>query len=813
MRISFDWLKQYIDIQESAEEVSQILTSLGLEVEALEKLGVPDEHLEGVVVGEVLECLKHPNADRLKLTKVDAGNGQILQVVCGAPNVATGQKVLLALEGATLHPTQGESFTIKKGKIRGEVSEGMICAEDELGLGQSHDGILILDPMSIVGTPAAQVVKRNHDVIFEIGLTPNRADATSHLGVAKDLLAWYRVHRDAGKKLKVWELKEIKNAKGSLNIKVTVEDPALCPRYSGICLSNITVQDSPEWLQQRIKSMGLQPINNVVDLTNFIMYEMGQPLHAFDYDQIQHHEIVVKNLPEGTAFKTLDEVERKLRAADLMICDGNDQPLCMAGVFGGIGSGVSEKTERIFIESAHFDASTVRRASMAHNLRTQSARCFEKGSDPNDTLFALERAAFLLKEICGAVVDSSLIDLYPQLIPPAEILLDTNQAIQLSGLNLDKDALKKVLFALEMELTDTQDGNLRVFVPTNKPDVKRAADLVEEICRVYGLDSIPVPETLKISFPKILKNNYFLKKKISEWLSHTGLHEIMSLSLVRSAQCIKTGIWKEEDLVFINNTSNIHLDVMKPSICLGGLEVLQYNVNRQQTDLGVFEMGKQYIRKDGTILEDDLMGVWLYGMKDEPHWNSGKPVTQDFFSLKAVFQGLFGYLNVRSFQISEIEDNSLFGFGLHYSFNGQSLAKFGRLNTDLSHSFDLKKEVWYGEVYLNAVREVLELKSGSYVDFSKFPLITRDLALVVDQKIKFEAIEKKAKDTCGVLLKEIQLFDIYRNEEQLGPGKKSMAISLTFEQQERQMTGEEIDKLMQNLIAEYEQRLGALIRR
>ncbi|MBK9108841.1 MAG: phenylalanine--tRNA ligase subunit beta [Saprospiraceae bacterium] len=813
MRISFDWLKQYIDIQESAEEISHILTSLGLEVESIEQMGVPDENLEGVVVAEVLECWKHPNADRLRLTKVDVGNGEILQVVCGAPNVAAGQKVLLAKEGATLFPLNGEKFTIKKGKIRGEVSEGMICAEDELGLGPSHDGIIVLDPSCIVGTPAAQTIARNADIIFEIGLTPNRADATSHLGVAKDLLAWYRVHKDADKQLKEIQISEIESAQSSMDIQVTIEDPDLCPRYSGICLSNITVQDSPDWLQVRIKAMGLQPINNIVDVTNFIMYELGQPLHAFDYDQIPQHKIIVKNLIDGTDFKTLDEVDRKLRATDLMICDGNLQPLCMAGVFGGFGSGVSSTTKRIFIESAYFDPGTVRRASMSHNLRTQSAKCFEKGTDPNATVRALGRAVFLLQEICGARIDSAMVDVYPKIMKVAEVILDVTQAVQLSGLPLDLEALKRVLFALDMELVDQQNGNLQVFVPTNKPDVKRPADLVEEVCRVYGLDSIPVPETLKISFPKILKTKYPVKRKISQWLSAAGLHEIMSLSLVRSAICTKTGIWNETDLIYINNTSNIHLDVMKPSICLGGLEALQYNANRQQSDLAFFEMGKQYIRKQDKIVEEDLLGICLYGHKRLQHWIEGKAKANDFFELKSIFKGLLDFFQIRAIETSELQNDPIFEFGLAVFVNGHTMLKYGKLKTTLSASYDLKREVWYGEIYLEVFKLASEQNSSDYIDFSKFPLIKRDLALVLDQKVKYEEVELQAKNTCGIYLKDIQLFDVYKNEEQLGADKKSMAISLSFEHQDRQLTGEEMDALMQSLILDYESKLGAIVRR
>ncbi|HEX5625417.1 MAG TPA: phenylalanine--tRNA ligase subunit beta, partial [Saprospiraceae bacterium] len=676
--------------------IASILTSLGLEVEGMEELETVKGGLKGVVVARVVECWKHPNADRLSLTKVDAGDGQLLQVVCGAPNVAAGQHVLLAKEGAELHPFNGDPFTIKKGKIRGEASEGMLCAEDELGLGPGHDGIMLLPENVEPGTPASEYLKLQSDTIFEIGLTPNRSDATSHLGVAKDLLAWYRVHRDPLKQLKSWELADLSQAKGALEIAVEVADPASCPRYSGICLSGITVGESPEWLKQGIRAMGLNPINNVVDVTNFVMYEMGQPLHAFDYDQIKDHQIRVRTLPEGTPFKTLDEVERKLSAKDLMICDGQNQPLCMAGVFGGIHSGVSKDTTRIFIESAHFDAGSVRRSSMSHNLRTQSARCFEKGSDPNATVTALQRAVFLLQQTCEAKPDSKLLDDYPAPIKPAIVELKVADAIRLSGLELDAETLKKVLFALDMELQDMQNGHLRVFVPTNKPDVTRPADLVEEISRVYGLDHIPVPEKIQISFPKNIASSYFLRKRMADWLSANGLNELQTLSLVRSGQCLQSGLWSEDVLVYIHNTSNVQLDAMKPSMCLGGLEAIQFNTNRQQADLAFYETGKDYMRVGGEIREKAKLGIWLTGQKHVAHWMEPKPAQQDLFQLKAHVEGLWKELALSAFVIETVND-PLFEYGLSYSLNNQVIARLGLLSGKLTAAFDLKKEVWYAE--------------------------------------------------------------------------------------------------------------------
>lgn len=814
MRISFNWLKQYLEITETADELALILTALGLEVESIENLEDIKGGLKGVIVAEVVECWKHPNADRLSLTKINTGKGDLLQVVCGAPNVAKGQKVLLAQEGTTMHPFSGEPFTIKKGKIRGETSEGMICAEDELGLSSNHDGIMVLPQDAPVGIPAAEYLKMSSDIVFEIGLTPNRADAMSHLGVARDVLAWYRVHKDRTKQLNVIELADLKNASGSMQINVSVSDSGLCPRYSGICMSGVRVGESPDWLKKSIQAMGLNPINNIVDVTNFIMYEMGQPLHAFDYDQIQQQTIRVKTLKEGQAFKTLDDVDRKLFATDLMICDGNDNPMCIAGVFGGIGSGVSESTTRIFIESAHFNPGSVRKSSMSHNLRTQSARCFEKGTDPNATLFALQRAVHLIQKTCSSKIDSAVIDIYPNPIRNVKVDFNIQDAVQLSGLNLDKEKMKDVLFALDMDITDLQNGNLEVYVPTNKPDVTRQADVVEEISRVFGFDKIEIPEKIQISFPKHVSTSYFIRKQISEWLTANNLNEIISLSLIKSGTCIQSGIWKEEELIYIHNTSNIHLDAMRPSICLGGLEAIQFNANRQQTDLAFYEMGKEYIRQGDGILEKNKLGIWLYGLQSTAHWQNPKPNTQDFFQLKSFVEGVMQILKLTPGEVSELKSNSKYEFGIEIHFPGNpSAIKAGKLSSKLTSAFDLRKEVWFAEFDLDSLMNCIPEKVSAFKEFSKFPQIKRDLALVLDKQIHFETLKSIAIRQTGDLLKDIQLFDIYENPEQLGSDKKSYALSFTFENLDRQMSSDEMEKLIHGLIKVYESEVGAIVRK
>ncbi|MBK9729529.1 MAG: phenylalanine--tRNA ligase subunit beta [Saprospiraceae bacterium] len=813
MRISLNWLRNYIDISETPEEISNILTSLGLEVESLEIEEEIKGGLKGVIVAEVVECWKHPGADRLHLTKVNTGAGELLQVVCGAPNVAAGQKVFLATEGTTLYPFSGESFTIKKGKIRGEASDGMLCAEDELGISANHDGLLILNPDAVPGTQASEYLNLSSDIIFEIGLTPNRADATSHLGVAKDLLAWYRVHKDPNKKLIELDVADLINSTSKMKIEVEVEDTNLCPRYSGICISGIKVQESPVWLKKAIRSMGLNPINNVVDVTNFIMYEMGQPLHAFDYDHIKGHLIKVKTLESGKTFKTLDGVDRKLMGSDLMICDGSDQPLCLAGVFGGIGSGVSDATTKIFIESAHFNASAVRKSSMSHVLRTQSAKCFEKGSDPNITIFALKRTVYLLKQIGDANIDFPLIDLYPNPINPSEINLNIENAIQLSGLSINTEEIKQVLFALDMELQDLQNGNLMVSVPTNKPDVKRAADLVEEISRVYGFDKIPIPGKIQISFQQHIASNYLLRKQIAAWLTSNSLHEIMSLSFVKSDICLQSDAWKAKDLVYIHNTSNVHLDAMKPSICIGGLEAIQFNSNRQQSDLGIYEMGREYIVSNGQILEKEKLGIWLTGFQTQTHWSNPKPATQDFFKLKSIVDGIVSVLNINQFSLTEIKSDVIFEFGVQYLLNNNIVIKAGKLSKKLSSLFDLKKEVWFAEFDLELIFSAIPTERMPFKEFSKFPQVKRDLALVIDKKVEFQVLKEIAVRQTGDLLKELQLFDVYENADQIGANKKSYALSFTFESLDRQMSSEEMEQLMNGLIKVYEKEVGAFIRK
>ncbi len=812
MRISLNWLKEIIELKDSPEKISEILSSLGLEVEGMESIESIKGGLKGVIVGEVIECDKHPNADKLSLTKVNIGDNKILQIVCGAPNVAKGQKVLVATEGTTLHPIEGDAFTIKKGKIRGEESQGMICADDELGIGRDHSGIKILSPDTIVGQAGADVLNLESDIIFEIGLTPNRADATNHIGVAADLAAWYKVHQNEDLHIKDADKLSLNKTNQEVS-KVILDDQLKCPRYSGVCFTNIKVGPSPEWLQKKILAMDQKPVNNVVDITNLIMFETGQPLHAFDLDKVAGKTFWIKSLTEGTAFTTLDGVERKLRAEDLMICDGDGHPMCIAGVLGGKNSGVSDDTTSIFLESAHFQANTIRKSSTKHNIRSQAARSFEKGSDPNICVLALERAAFLLKDICGADQSSALIDIYPNPINPSPIELDLQYVNKLSGLNLNKDTLSTVLLALKMTIQDHQNGKMTVFVPTNKPDVTRPADIVEEISRVYGLDNIPLPDKFTFAMPKASISGYALRKKLSESLVAKGLNEIVNLSLTSSKTCLQTKLWEESSFIYIHNTSNSHLDIMKPNLVIGGLESIQYNVNRQNTDLAFFEIAKEFYKKGEQIIETSKLGIWITGLNNPNHWTSTKDNATDFYSIKSLVLSIFKDLKIEKLKVNEEDNSSIFEFGLNWSQGSKKMAACGLLKSSLLKAYDLKKQVWYAEIELELLKDRLNQKAKKFEEYTKFPIVKRDLALIIDKKIAFDELKQIAISTCGKNLAEVNVFDVFEDEKKLGEGKKSYALNFSFESLDKSLVAEEIDQIMSKLIQIYESKVSAIIRR
>ena len=816
MKVSLNWLKDYLDLDLTAEQVSEWLTDLGLEVEGLEKVESIKGGLEGVVVGWVKECYKHPDADKLSLTKVDVGGEVLLQIVCGAPNVATGQKVLVATVGTTLYPSgSDEALTIKKGKIRGEVSEGMICAADELGIGSDHSGILVLPAATLVGTSAREVLQLENDYVIEIGLTPNRSDATNHIGVAKDLAAALKINAGHSGELRLPDVSAFKTDNHSLPVEVVVENYEACPRYAGVVIGNLTIGESPEWLRRRLKAIGVRPINNVVDATNFVLHELGQPLHAFDLDEIAGRKVIVKTLPEGTPFASLDEVERKLYAEDLMICDGDSKGMCIGGVFGGIRSGVKDTTTSIFLESAHFHPKWIRRSSMRHNLRTEAAKVFEKGSDPGLPLYALKRAALLIKELAGGVIASDMIDLYPSPIQAARVDVAFANINRLIGVDIPMPKLKEILAALSMDIVAETETGLTVAVPTNKSDVTREADVIEEILRIYGFNNVPEPGHIKLAVSKApWPDPNQVRNGISDYLAAHGFNEMMGLSLSESRYYkeVLTSV-AEEELVYINNTSSVQLDIMRPTMLLSGLEAISHNQNRQQSNLHLFEFGKTYrIKAEGGYREQQHLSIFLCGKRWAESWLRSDKEQAGYYQLKAYAGNILSRLGATGFQETAVQDE-IFSYALRCHRGPQELAVFGKLSPRLLKKMDIKGDVFYADLHWdNLLKSVAKHRIVSE-ELNKFPSVRRDLALVIDESVKFNDIATIAGKVGKKLLRNVNLFDVYESESQLGKGKKSYAVSFVFEDSSKTLQDKEIEKIMDQLITAYETQLGALIRR
>lgn len=811
MKTSLSWLKKYVDLDLEINELSEILTTIGLEVEGVEEVEMIKGGLQGIVVGHVKTCEKHPDADKLSLTTVDVGGEADLQIVCGAPNVGAGQKVLVATIGTTLYD-DGKPWKIKKGKIRGQVSEGMICAEDELGLGASHDGIMVLPEDTEIGLPAAEYYNIESDTVFDIGLTPNRSDATSHLGVAKDVCAYLKINHGYSKDVKEPDIANFSVDYSSYPIDVEVKDKVACPRYSGITLSNVKVGESPDWMQKHLKAIGVRPISNIVDITNYVLHELGQPLHAFDADKIAGKKIIVKKAAKGDKFLSLDEKERILDSEDLMICDGNEKGMCIAGVFGGLDSGVTEGTTNIFLESAHFEAGNTRRTSTRHLLRTDAAKVFEKGSDPNITVFALKRAARLIVEYAGATIASEIVDIYPTEIKPKEITLSYAKVNRLIGTHISPEEIHNILRAMEMEITPVNDEQIKVNVPTNKADVLRDVDLVEEILRIYGFNKIPIPtkvsSTLTFSeFPSKRK----IKETTADHLAAQGFNEMMGLSLIESNKYQDIFPMDEGGFVFINNTSNIHLDIMRPELLISGLTSVLHNHNRQQLDVRLFEFGKSYIKTEEDFKETEYLTLFMSGKRRLESWRQDFKPLVDFFDLKKAINNTLERLGITGYQISESEDDR-FAYGLHYHRGPSTLAIFGEVDGAILSKMGIKNTVYYAEVPIKMLVKTAKNVKNTVSTISKFPSVRRDLALVVDKNVKFEDIQKLAVKTDKKLLQDINLFDVYTNEEHVGKGKKSYAVSYLFEDETKTLNDADVDKVMKKLIGTYSHQLGAVIR-
>ena len=810
MKISLNWLKHYIDIPSSPQELEEILTGLGLEVEGMEEVQSVPGGLAGLVIGHVTSCEKHPNADRLSVTNVNVGGERDLHIVCGAPNVASGQKVVVAPVNTRIFPTEGEPFVIKKGKIRGEVSEGMICAEDEIGLGTEHDGIMILDPDASVGSSAAAYFNVTTDIVYDIGLTPNRSDATSHLGVAKDLLAYYRYHLDPGYSIRYPESDiEIESVPGK-EVTVEVRDLDGCPRFSGLTISNVKIGPSPDWMQQKLRAIGVRPISNVVDITNYVLHEFGQPLHAYDLEKIGNQRIHVQTLPKGTKFTSLDEKERTLSDKDLIVCDGNDKGMCIAGVFGGIDSGVTDETTDIFLEAAHFNALQLRRTSTNHQLRTDAAKCFEKGTDPAQTIAALKRAAYLMSIYADAEITSQIIDVYPKPINPREIKVRLARVNMIIGAQLSLEEVIKILSALDITIVEHDEEVLTVHIPTNKADVTREIDVIEEILRIYGFNNVDVPRKLAstISITERV-DRVTLRKHIANLLSGKGYNEMMSLSLIPSST-YKAFPHYEKVLVPINNTSNIHLDVMRPEMMFSALLNARYNINRQQKDLALFEFGNSYQAVGESFREDEWVTVILSGELAQQDWRQ-QARNRDFYDLKQITLAAFDRIGVSEFQVSETDDER-FAYGLKYHLGDKILARAGCVSEKARKAIDIDQDVFYAELNIGNLKNRAEKSHIQFKEIPKYPSIRRALALTLREEINYDQILSVIRKDGGKLLKDISLFDIYRDKKVLGPGVKSYAVSLTFEDETKSLKDKTIDKLINKILLKLKDQFDVKLR-
>lgn len=808
MKISYNWLKQFLKIDWEAEKTGELLTDLGLEVEGIELIESIKGSLKGVVVGEVLTCEKHPNADKLKVTTVNIGEEEAVQIVCGAPNVAAGQKVPVATIGTTLYDDKGNDFKIKKGKIRGELSFGMICAEDELGLGKGHDGILVLDASAVPGTPLAEVFNIETDEVFEIGLTPNRADAMSHYGTARDLRAGL-IQQGEPLELISPSVSNFHVDERKLKFDVDVENKDLTPRYCGVTITDVKVADAPEWIQNKLKAIGLTPINNIVDITNYVLHELGQPLHAFDAAKVKGNKIIVKNLEEGTKFTTLDGVERSLSAEDLMICDADSTPLCIAGVFGGEDSGVSDNTNAIFLESAYFNPVSVRKSAKRHALNTDASFRFERGIDPNFTKYALKRAALLITEIAGGTISSDIIDLYPEKIEDFELVLSYENVERLIGEKLPNDTIKNILASLEIKVISETEGGLGLLVPSYRVDVKREADIVEEILRVYGYNNIQFSHKLNSSISFSGFDGIKVENNVGNQLNALGFHEIMSNSLTKAAYLEHSENLSADNNVAMLNPLSSDLAVMRQSLLFSGLESVAYNINRKNNALQFFEFGKTYHKFEDKYEESKHLALFVSGNRTPDSW-TGTSKPSDFFYLKGVVLSILERLGASKLKTSPTK-NDVFSEGISLSLGKIKLADLGIVKSSILKDFGIKQEVVYVDFNWDNVLKISGKKGIKVQALPKFPAVKRDLSLLLDSKVTFGEIYNLAFQSERKLLKEVDLFDVYEGKK-LPDNKKSYAVSFLIQDEEKTLNDKQIDKIMQKLTATFEKNVGAALR-
>ncbi len=799
MKISYKWLKQFIQTDKTPEELSLILTNIGLEVEGLEKVQSVPGGLDGLVIGFVKECVQHPNADRLKITRVDVGAGEDLQIVCGAVNVAAGQKVVVAAVNTTVYPVSGEPFKINKSKIRGEFSEGMICAEDEIGLGTDHDGIMVLREDAETGSMAKDYFNMQDDYVFEIGLTPNRADAASHLGVARDLAAYLQlpvIMPDTS----AFEVKD-----KSLAISVKVEDEEACPRYSSVSISGVTIAPSPGWLKDKLNAIGIRPVNNVVDITNYVLHDLGQPLHAFDAEAVKGGQVWVKKCPEGSPFRTLDDMDRKLSSDDLMICN-SEEPMCIAGVFGGVSSGVKASTKNIFLESAWFSAVSVRKTSKRHGLKTDASFRFERGTDPEMTVIALKRAAMLISEIAGGYISSDISDLYPIPAKPFDISISYKNVNRLIGKEISPEEIRTTLTGLGISVTsETQEGmNLRV--PAFKVDVTREVDIIEEILRIHGYDNVDIPNQIRASLNYTIKpDKEVLLNQVADLLTANAFLEILSNSLTRLSYSPNP----EQAVKILNPLSN-DLDVMRQSLLFSGLEAISYNQNRRNGDLKLFEFGKVYSLDGEMYKENQRLSVFITGAKESQNWNSDSGPA-GFYYLKSAVDLIITRLNIKGLSAIELSSDN-YSSGIAYRKGEKTLVEFGPVSKTALKKLDISSEVFYADFDWDLISRSVRNNKIAYREVSRFPSVRRDLSMLLNTEVSFDQLKQIALKTDKNILKEVNVFDVYAGDK-LPEGKKSYALSFILQDEEKTLADKEIEALMQKLILNFERQAGAEIRK
>ena len=799
MKISYRWLQQFINTDKTPEELSLILTNIGLEVESIDTVQTIPGGLAGLVIGYVKECAPHPNADRLKVTKVDVGLAEDLQIVCGANNVAVGQKVVVATVNTTIYPTVGEPFKISKSKIRGEVSEGMICAEDEIGLGHDHAGIIELDVDARIGSPASAYFNLEDDSVFEIGLTPNRADAASHLGVARDLAAYLKLQ------LTMPDISGFKVQSQELNIPVELVDMEACRRYSSLSISGVTITDSPEWLKEKLNAIGIRPINNVVDVTNFVLHELGQPLHAFDADAISGNKVIVKKCSEGTIFYTLDDAERKLSADDLMICNANE-PMCIAGVFGGQSSGVKPLTSNIFLESAWFDAVSVRKTSKRHGLKTDASFRFERGTDPEITVIALKRAALLIQELAGGHISSEISDIYPSPSKPFDVNISFRNVTRLIGKEIATEEIHSTLSGLGIKIVSQDKEGMKLEVPAYKVDVTREVDIIEEVLRIHGYDHIEIPNQIRASLNYAQKpDKEVLQNQIADLLTANGFYEILCNSLT------KISYSSQPDLaVKILNPLSSDLDVMRQNLLFSGLEAIVHNQNRRKPDLKLYEFGKVYSLENENYKENQRLSVFITGAKQAENWNS-RSSDAGFYNLKSAVDLIINRLNIKGLVSAETINTDL-SSGISYSKGEKVLVDFGIVSKKSLKKLDITSDVFYADFDWDLIVRSVRNNKISYTEVSKFPSVRRDLSMLLNKDVTFEQLKQIAQKTDKSLLKEVNVFDVYIGDK-LPEGKKSYALSFLIQDEEKTLTDKQIEALMQKLILNFEKQSGAEIRK